>query len=424
MPSTDTFRNLFNTEHFLKIEKAFRKHFDLALETIDLDGKQIPSHCSSDCQTAFCTLLCNTKAGHKRCIQNRIRTMHMAMETGQPYTTLCHAGIIVSCVPVMNNDILLGGIFLGKCLSESFGPVIEADLNKRLLKLRIDKTALFSAARKLPVLGARYIHEAVEFLFIMLYDTTGLDPRVIQWKQQKTLQQAKIGEIIQQQKLTGAPEKYPFQREQELIAKVKIGDKTGAREILNSILGNILFRNPGKLNILRIRLVELLSILSRSASESGVDPDTLLEKNLNYINRVITLETQEDICVWISQALNDFIDSVYELQKVQKYTRLKPAIEYLQKNYKNKILLKDIAKATHISVSRLCHLFKEQLNATVFDYLINLRINQVKYLLLSTDMSCIKICFDSGFTNLSYFNRTFKQRAGMTPIQFRNQNKR
>jgi len=170
--------------------------------------------------------------------------------------------------------------------------------------------------------------------------------------------------------------------------------------------------------------VELLSILSRSASESGVDPDTLLEKNLNYINRVITLETQEDICVWISQALNDFIDSVYELQKVQKYTRLKPAIEYLQKNYKNKILLKDIAKATHISVSRLCHLFKEQLNATVFDYLINLRINQVKYLLLSTDMSCIKICFDSGFTNLSYFNRTFKQRAGMTPIQFRNQNKR
>jgi len=219
-------------------------------------------------------------------------------------------------------------------------------------------------------------------------------------------------------------EKYPFQREQELIAKVKIGDKTGAREILNSILGNILFRNPGQLNILRVRLVELLSILSRSASESGADPDILLEKNSDYINRMITLETQEDICIWISRALNDFIDSVYELQKAQKYTRLKPVLEYLQKNYKNKILLKDIAKAAHISASRLCHLFKEQLNTTVFDYLTNLRINQVKYLLLSTDITCIEMCFDSGFVNLSYFNRTFKKRVGMTPTQFRNQNKR
>jgi two-component system response regulator YesN len=424
LPGTDTFKNLVSPQQFQKIEKAFREHFDMALETIDLGGRQISSHCSCDFRPAFCEILCKTKAGEKRCIQDRIRSLHMAFETGQPYTTLCHAGIIVSCVPVMNNEIPLGGIFLGKCLSEPFSPAIEEDLKKRLLGLRIQKNTLLGAARKLPVLSARYIHEAVEFLFIMLYDTTGLDLRIIQWKQQKTLQQAQIGEFIHQRKLTDLDEKYPFHREQELIAKVKIGDKTGAREILNFILGNILFRNPGQLNILKVRLVELLSILSRSASESGVDSDILLEKNSDYINRVITLETQEDICVWISRALDDFIDSVYELQQSQKDTRLKPVMDYIQKNYKNKIALEHIAKAAHISVSRLCHLFKAQINSTVFDYLTNLRINRAKYLLLSTDMTCIEICFDSGFTNLSYFNRTFKRRAGMTPTQFRSQNKR
>ena len=394
-PETVSFGHLIGTEQFGKIEKAFRAHFDLSLETIDLSGKQVLSHCSSDCQPDFCRMLCGIKTGEKRCIQDRIRSLHMAFETGQPYTTLCHAGIIVNCVPVMHNEIPFGGIFLGKCLSEPYGPVIEEDLKKRLLGLRIQKNALLGAARNLPVLSARYIHEAVEFLFIMLYDTTGLDLRVIQWKQQKTLQQARIGEIIHQQKLTDLPEKYPFHREQELIAKVKIGDKTGAREILNLILGNIMFRNPGQLNILKVRLVELLSILSRSASESGVDSDILLEKNSGYINKVITLETQEDICVWISRALDDFIDSVYELQKPQKEIRLKPAMDYIQKNYKNKISLDNIAKAAHISVSRLCHLFKEQLDSTVFDYLINLRINWAKHLLLSTDKTCIEICFDS-----------------------------
>ncbi|MBM4104032.1 MAG: helix-turn-helix domain-containing protein [Planctomycetes bacterium] len=420
---TDTLKTLIRAEQFRKIEMAFRAHFDLSLETIDLGGKQIPSHCSSDCQPDFCKLLCSTKTGEKRCIQDRIRSLRMAFETGQPYSTLCHAGIIFSCVPIMNNEIPFGGIFLGKCLSEPFGPAIEEDLKKRLLGLRIQKNALIGATRNLPVLSARYIHEAIEFLFIMLYDTTGLDPRVIQWKQQKTLQQSRIGEIIHQQKVTDQPEKYPFHREQELLAKVKIGDKTGAREILNLILGNILFRNPGQLNILKVRLVELLSILSRSASESGVDSDILLEKNSDYINRVITLETQEDICVWISRALDDFIDSVYQLQKSQKDTRLKPVLDYLQKNHKYKISLDMIAKAAHLSVSRLCHLFKEEFNSTVFDYLTGLRINRTKHLLLSTDKTCMEICFDSGFNNLSYFNRTFKQRAGMTPTQFRNQTK-
>ena len=424
MKKSQNIPDLVSQKQFQTIQKSFRKHFNLTLETVDVRGKQIVSHCSSNCRPAFCELVCKSRPGQNRCLQDRIRSLHMAFETGQPYTTICHAGILASCLPIMNHDTPLGGIFLGKCLSEPFSPAVLEDFIKRLIGLRIQKNALLTAARKLPILNARYLHEAIEFLFILLYETTGLDPRIIQWKQHRTIQQAKIGEIIQQQKQIALKEKYPFHREQELIAKVKIGDTTGAREILNSILGSILFRNPGQLKILKVRLVELLSVLSRTASESGVDSEILLEKNSEYITRVITLETPEDICVWISRALDDFIDSVYELQKSQKSTRLRPGLEYIQKNYKHKISLKEIARAAHISVSRLCHLFKEQLNTTVFDYLTHLRIKQAQSLLLSTDKTCIEVCFDSGFSNLSYFNRTFKRRVGMTPTQFRSQNRR
>ena len=208
------------------------------------------------------------------------------------------------------------------------------------------------------------------------------------------------------------------------MAKVRIGDKTGAREILNSILGSIVFRNPGQINILKVRLVELLSILSRSASEAGVDPDLLLEKNVGYISKVVSLDTQEDICIWISLALNDFIDSVYELQKPLRDDRLRPAVESIQKHYREKITLEEIARAAHLSVSRLCHLFRERMRLTIFDYLTDLRISRARSLLISTDRTCLEICYDSGFNNLSYFNRTFKQHTGMSPTQFRRQNHR
>jgi two-component system response regulator YesN len=324
----------------------------------------------------------------------------------------------------MNSDKPLGGIFLGRSLPESFEPTTEKDMVKRLIGLKYNPDVLFTAAKELPLLSSKFIHDALEMLYIILYDTTALDPRVIRWKRHKTVQQARIGEVIHEQKLTGFSEIYPFESERELILKVRIGDKTGAREILNSILGSIMFRNPGQMDILKVRLVELLSILSRSASESGVAPEILLKKNVDYINKVISLENQDDICAWISLALNDFLDNVYELHQAHKHTRLKPAMEYIQRHYNDTVTLEDIAKAAHLSVSRLCHLFKEQLNTTAFKYLNTIRIQHAKYLLISTDLTCIEVCFDSGFTNLSYFNRTFKQNVGITPTEFRKQNRR
>lgn len=424
MSNKQTLMDLIQSKHFDAIEKAFRNHFDLPLETIDINGKPVKSLCSDHYQPRFCGLLCGHKIAKNRCLQDRLRNLKMAFETGQPYTTLCHAGIFTNCVPLMNNDQPLGGIILARSLPEDFQDGTKRDIRARFIGVQINPEELYSAARELPVLSPRFIHNALEMLFILVYDRTGLDPRVIQWKRQKTHQQAQIGDGIQQQKLSGFTRQYPFESERELLAKVKIGDKTGAREILNSILANILFSSPGQLNILKVRLVELLSILSRSASESGVDPDILLKKNIDYINKVISLESQDDICAWISLALNDFIDCVYELNRANKNTRLKPALEYMQKHYKDKITLEDIAKSAHLSASRLCHLFREQLGTTIFKYLANIRVQRAKYLLLSTDMTCIEICFDSGFSNLSFFNRTFKMCVGITPTKFRSQNQR
>ncbi len=205
---------------------------------------------------------------------------------------------------------------------------------------------------------------------------------------------------------------------------MKIGDRIGAKEILNSLLGAIMFQNPGDLDILKARLVELLSILSRAAVEGGVDIQLLLEKNVGYINKVINVSNQQDICVWISNALNDFIDSVYASQDASKITQVKPAIDFIEGNYDRPITLADVAKAAYLSVSRMAHLFKEQMGITIIDYLTDVRIDHAKRLLLATDKSCANICFEVGYNNQSYFTRTFKELVGMTPRQFRDSNRR
>jgi two-component system response regulator YesN len=278
--------------------------------------------------------------------------------------------------------------------------------------------------KELPILTGRKIHDAAQFLFDLLYEVTGLDPRVIRWRQERTDQQSQIGEFIQEQKKLGTDWRYPLESERELIGKVKIGDRTGATEILNSILGTILFYNPGQLDLLKARMLELLSILGRAAVEGGVDINLLLAKNLDYINKVGKIDNQEDLCAWISSALNKFIELVYSCQDARKITQIRPAINYIDANFDKQLSLAEIAHAAHLSVSRLAHVFKEQMNITIIDYLTSVRIERAKQLLLATDQSCTEICFQVGYNNQSHFTHTFKELVGMTPRQFRERNQR
>jgi len=417
-------KDQLSRDQFKVIQTSFVANYQLPLECTGLDGKEVVGLCSQPCHPYYCRLIRNSRIGAARCRQDRLRSMNIALETGQPYISLCHAGIVLVCVPIMDGETPLGGMFFGKCLWERPDELFEAELKKRLRGLRYDFFDLHKAAQELQVIAARKIHEAAEFLYVLLYQTAELDPCVVQWRRQKTQQQSRISEVIQESKRLGADEPYPYESERELIAKVKIGDRTGAREILNNLLGMILFHSPGDMNVLKARLVELLSVLSRAAAQGGVDINVLLNKNLDYINKVLSIHTQDDLWAWISRALEDFIESVYSCQDARKMSQLRPAMEYMEANYNRPITLADIAREAHLSVSRLAHLFREQMGITLIDYLTNVRINAAKRLMLKTEMNCTQVCFEVGYNNQSYFTRTFKQVTGMTPRQFRQANKR
>jgi two-component system response regulator YesN len=324
----------------------------------------------------------------------------------------------------MDKDKALGGMFFGKCLWEPVTPMLIEDIKRRLKGIRIDTKKLTAAIKSLPVIQGTQIHREAEFLFDLLYEIGGFDPRVVRWRQERSEQQSKIGEFIQEKKRVGAKWEYPLESERELMGKVKIGDQTGAKEIINSIFGTILFHNPGDIGVLKARLLELLSILSRSAVEGGVGIDVMLQKNLTYVNKVMQINDEGDLCAWISTALNEFIELVYSSQDARKVTQIRPAINYIDANYDKPIGLTDIAKASHVSVSRLAHVFKEQMGITLIDYLTGVRIERAKQLLLATNQNCTEICFQSGFNNQSYFTRTFKRLVGSTPRQFRVKNLR
>jgi AraC-like DNA-binding protein len=102
--------------------------------------------------------------------------------------------------------------------------------------------------------------------------------------------------------------------------------------------------------------------------------------------------------------------------------KLKRTISYIRENYDKEITLPDMARVSGLSTKYFCAFFKQMTEKTPVEYLNMYRVERAARKLLGTDMSVTDIAFTSGFNDLSYFIRTFKEYKKCTPKAYRKNN--
>lgn len=96
-------------------------------------------------------------------------------------------------------------------------------------------------------------------------------------------------------------------------------------------------------------------------------------------------------------------------------------LNYVQFNFMNEITIRDIAQACACSQSTVCHVFKQYTGESIKKYIDNLRINQAKRLLSTSDLPINRIAQLCGFSNINYFPTVFKKQIGISPTEYRRQ---
>jgi AraC-like DNA-binding protein len=99
--------------------------------------------------------------------------------------------------------------------------------------------------------------------------------------------------------------------------------------------------------------------------------------------------------------------------------RLNEIFNFTIKQYAEEIKLQQIAGMANMTVSAFCKFFKLHTGKTYFQFLNEIRISNACKLLREDKKSIEHIACDTGFKNLSNFNRKFKQINGVTPSEFR-----
>lgn len=109
----------------------------------------------------------------------------------------------------------------------------------------------------------------------------------------------------------------------------------------------------------------------------------------------------------------------YEIDEKYKAPLIEICLSFIDSHYSEDINLDDLAEKLNVSKYYLCHVFLKETGKTIFSYKINKQIEEAKNLLEITDMIIADIASLLGFSNSSYFIKTFKKEVNMTPSQYR-----
>lgn len=146
------------------------------------------------------------------------------------------------------------------------------------------------------------------------------------------------------------------------------------------------------------------------------DLEILYDSNSEKIQAFIVLEKFAHICRLLYENMNHFPDHDKNTANLMSLTAM---IGYVQKNYANKILLKDISSAGNCCKTKCTSLFQKYLSTSPMLYLSHYRLGKSIFLLQTTTMTITEIAYACGFSNTSYFCELFREYYNTTPGQYR-----
>jgi len=212
---------------------------------------------------------------------------------------------------------------------------------------------------------------------------------------------------------------YSLDREYELKAKVRNGEKQAAQQVLDNLLVDIIEKHFEHIDTVKTRIVELLVIVSRAAVDGGADLDDILRLNARFYQELLKKKDPEEICLWTKDMLEVFVNRVEESKNQRNLQAIQKAAEYIRLNYRHKLTIDDIAQAVYLSPCYLSRIFKQSLGCTLMEYLTRVRVEKAKKMLRNPKYNVMQVAEESGFEDPGYFTRVFKKIEGVTPSRFK-----
>ncbi|MDD3795386.1 MAG: response regulator [Lachnospiraceae bacterium] len=170
---------------------------------------------------------------------------------------------------------------------------------------------------------------------------------------------------------------------------------------------------------LKLLMVQLANTLLKNCQTGETDHDERLLAYQKDMIEAVNLHV-------LFQDLSGYIECVQEILQESSLGNvellLRKAETYVDKNYKNRIVVDDVASYLGISPYYFSNLFRKFRNIKFTSYLNQVRIEHAQKLLRDPRITVSQVYEETGFNDQSYFSKTFKKYTGMTVTEYKEKN--
>ncbi|MBN2982322.1 response regulator transcription factor [Cohnella algarum] len=164
--------------------------------------------------------------------------------------------------------------------------------------------------------------------------------------------------------------------------------------------------------VLKEEACRVLSLMYKHS----VDPYALVES----FDRLFKTESLPELSRLLKEQIFELRKHKTEVQTNQAARNpIDRALDYINARYLESLTLQEVADAVHVSKNYFSILFKKITGHNFIDYVILLRVQKARELLVTTDLKVYEVAEQSGFNDVKYFSKLFKKMTGCSPVDYR-----
>ena len=174
-------------------------------------------------------------------------------------------------------------------------------------------------------------------------------------------------------------------------------------------------------NYVQSVMLQIINLICKVSHDQGTI-STELEKN-RILSDFYDISTLDDCVHWIFNLLDSYQEKVNTRNIYINEEFITKITEYTCKNIDQQISLNFVAMEFDISPNYLSKIFKDTKGINFSDFVINKKFEKAAELLVTSKAADLsEIAGRLGYFNLPHFSKIFKEKYGMTPVQFRKKN--
>lgn len=143
-----------------------------------------------------------------------------------------------------------------------------------------------------------------------------------------------------------------------------------------------------------------------------------VEKYTDIIEKMFHVESIQGVAEALEKTIHLFEQNLFSAKNSNR-SEVEKVKSYIYAHYQEDISLEFLSGEVYLSPGYMSYIFKKETGEGLVQFIRKFRLEKAKELLCTTNKKIVQICAETGFTNPSYFCKSFREYYGCSPERFR-----